>query len=196
MPLPLGVGLVISAIATQILDGATDIASDIAIDSLSTHLNKITFNGSGLGAYVGNQVKFRASSIANSQIMHHSMKYANKMENKIQKYRDDIEIEVSNRKKGFVNTVKNTATLGKINRDMDSKKGKVYDDASKFYKTALDGQNVAYQRAQGYTQGNRALKNTYDYSQKRVEDLVQISDPNIVRLINALGYLPAKGSTV
>jgi len=196
MPLPLVAGMIISGLASQLVDGVTDIATDIGMDSLNNALNKISFNGTDLGSVVGNQLKFRASMYANSTIMQHSFKYANKLENHLDNYRDDVKTKIQQKKSSAGSKVLNIATMGKLNKGLSSATSEVYDEANKRFNMQIQNRNTAINQAQTFTQGNRALKNTYDVSAKRFEDLTKIYDPNIIKLLNAMGYMPAKGSMV
>jgi len=196
MPLPLAAGLILSSIASQIVDGATDIASDIAVDSLSNALSNVNFgNGNTLGSMIGNQIKFRASAVANAQIMGHSMSYANKLESHFEDYRESVKTKIASKKTSAKGKILNAATLGKLNKGLAEVENQYSTDANQKFKNYIDSHNTALNRASTFSGGNRALKNTYDYSSKRVEDMLKVSDPNIIKLINALGYVPSKSSS-
>jgi len=196
MPLPLVASMIISGIASQLVDGVTDIATDIGMDALNNELNKINFNGSSLGSIVGNQLKFRASMYANSMIMQHSFKYASKLENHLDTYRDDVRSKIQTKKSSLGAKVLNAGTGGKLNKALNEQSTQVYDEANKRFNMQIQNRNTAINQAQTFTQGNRALKNTYDVSAKRFDDMTKLYDPNLIKLLNAMGYMPAKGSTV
>ena len=191
--IPAWLALVAAQAAMAGVDIITDVVADSAVDTIYSKLNDFQFGGNPLMQNLVNQVKFRASSMGTARMMQHSMNFSNKLQSNLENYAENVKTIAKNHKVGFTKTL---GSLGKAQqRKAKAADGKIK-NSNDMTRNYLQGSDTALNRVGTFTQGNRAMKNTYDFTNKAISDNMKLSDPNLIKLLNALGYLPAKGSTV
>lgn len=188
----MALGQVLANGAEVIVEAGVDTGTDILVEKLNDYLNKQFPNQSDPNSFTSQflqSVKMQTTVMAQSRMMMSSMNIQNKMNEKIDKYKElcrEKQIEATS---GWKNKGLSVLTGGKLKQKTDNIINTAGSNAETKLNNIVNGQKSASQQVGAFSQGLGATKLAYDNANDQSQ---LILNATLLKLLSGMGYFGDK----